>query len=105
MNFILAGKAHPADEPGKSVLKLILSRGSGGRYAPLGAADMAAIHGAAMASADGMLITVTGMGGHAAKPELAREAHDWILRAQRSAVGFAYYARRCLRNNNDDCLE
>lgn len=39
------------------------------------------------------------------KPELAREAHDWILCAQRSAVGFAYYARRCLRNNNDDCLE
>lgn len=39
------------------------------------------------------------------KAELAREAHDWILRAQRSAVGFAYYARRCLRNNNGDCLE
>lgn len=33
----------------------------------------AAIHGAAMASADGMLITVKGMGGHAAKPELARD--------------------------------
>lgn len=33
----------------------------------------AAIHGAAMASADGMLITVTGTGGHAAKPELARD--------------------------------
>lgn len=35
--------------------------------------QFAAIHGAAMASADGMLITVTGMGGHAAKPELARD--------------------------------
>ncbi len=39
------------------------------------------------------------------KPELGREAHDWILRSQRSAVGFAYYARRCLRNNNRDCLK
>ena len=39
------------------------------------------------------------------KAELGREAHDWILRSQRSAVGFAYYARRCLRNNNRDCLE
>lgn len=38
-------------------------------------------------------------------PELGREAHDWILRSQRSAVGFAYYVRRCLKNNNGDCLE
>ena len=37
-------------------------------------------------------------------PALGREAHDWILRAQRSAVGFAYYARRSLKNNAD-CLE
>lgn len=36
-------------------------------------------------------------------PELGREAHDWILRSQRSAVGFAYYARRSLKNN-PDCL-
>ncbi|HNP27294.1 MAG TPA: aldolase [Nitrosomonas sp.] len=36
---------------------------------------------------------------------LGREAHDWILRSQRSAVGFAYYARRSLKNNNSDCLE
>lgn len=36
-------------------------------------------------------------------PELAREAHDWILRALRSTVNFAYYARRCLKNNAD-CL-
>ncbi|MCB1934749.1 MAG: aldolase [Nitrosomonas sp.] len=38
-------------------------------------------------------------------PELGREAHDWILRGQRNAVGFAYYARRSLRNGNGDCLE
>ena len=38
-------------------------------------------------------------------PELGKEAHDWILRSQRSAVGFAYYARRYLNNNNADCLE
>lgn len=38
-------------------------------------------------------------------PELGREAHDWILRGQRNAVGFAYYARRCIRNGNGDCLE
>lgn len=36
--------------------------------------------------------------------DLGREAHDWILRGQRSAVGFAYYARRSLRKNTD-CLE
>jgi L-fuculose-phosphate aldolase len=36
-------------------------------------------------------------------PELGREAHDWILRSQRSAVGFSYYARRSLRKNKD-CL-
>lgn len=39
-------------------------------------------------------------------PQLGREAHDWILRAQRSAVGFAYYARRSLLNrNNLGCLD
>ncbi len=37
-------------------------------------------------------------------PKLGREAHDWILRALRSSVGFAYYARRCLKNNVE-CLE
>ncbi|MDH5553087.1 MAG: aldolase [Nitrosomonas sp.] len=37
-------------------------------------------------------------------PTLGREAHDWILRSQRSAVGFAYYARRSLRKNTD-CLK
>ncbi len=36
--------------------------------------------------------------------DLGREAHDWILRGQRNAVGFAYYARRSLRVNTD-CLE
>jgi len=38
-------------------------------------------------------------------PELGREAHDWILRGQRNAVGFAYYARRSLKNGNGDCLD
>ncbi|UJP05650.1 MAG: aldolase [Nitrosomonas sp.] len=38
------------------------------------------------------------------EPDLGREAHDWILRGQRSAVGFAYYARRTLQNRAD-CLE
>ena len=37
-------------------------------------------------------------------PDLGREAHDWILRGQRNAVGFAYYARRSLRKSAD-CLE
>lgn len=38
-------------------------------------------------------------------PELGREAHDWILRAQRSAAAFAYYARRSLKYpHNADCL-
>lgn len=38
-------------------------------------------------------------------PELGREAHDWILRAQRNAAAFAYYARRSLRlPHNQDCL-
>jgi L-fuculose-phosphate aldolase len=38
-------------------------------------------------------------------PELGREAHDWILRAQRSAAAFAYYARRSLKQpHNADCL-
>lgn len=30
-------------------------------------------------------------------PELAREAHDWILQEKRSKAGFSYYARRALR--------
>ncbi len=39
-------------------------------------------------------------------PELGREAHDWILRSQRSAVGFAYYARRTLKKRSHQaCLE
>lgn len=37
-------------------------------------------------------------------PELGREARDWILRGQRSAVAFAYYARRALKKNSD-CLK
>ena len=38
-------------------------------------------------------------------PELGKEAHDWILRAQRSSAAFAYYARRSLRlPHNQDCL-
>ncbi len=37
-------------------------------------------------------------------PALGREAHDWILRGQRSAVTFAYYARRTLKKNVD-CLQ
>ncbi|MBS0422914.1 MAG: aldolase [Proteobacteria bacterium] len=35
---------------------------------------------------------------------LGREAHDWILRGQRNAVTFAYYARRTLKKNAD-CLQ
>lgn len=37
-------------------------------------------------------------------PHLGREARDWILRGQRSTVGFAYYARRSLKKNVE-CLE
>lgn len=38
-------------------------------------------------------------------PVLGREAHDWILRAQRNAAAFAYYARRSLRlPHNQGCL-
>lgn len=37
-------------------------------------------------------------------PGLGREARDWILRGQRSAVAFAYYARRTLRKSFD-CLQ
>ncbi|ABI58503.1 aldolase [Nitrosomonas eutropha] len=36
-------------------------------------------------------------------PTLGREAHDWILHAQRSASAFAYYARRSLKHCSD-CL-
>ncbi|QFT53263.1 aldolase [Microbulbifer sp. THAF38] len=32
------------------------------------------------------------------KPELGREAHDWILQEKRSQATFAYYARRLLRD-------
>lgn len=39
------------------------------------------------------------------KPELGREAHDWILRPERNAATFAYYARRALKNNPDCLLE
>lgn len=38
-------------------------------------------------------------------PALGREAHDWILRAQRSASAFAYYARRSLKCCADCLLE
>lgn len=31
-------------------------------------------------------------------PTLAHEAHDWILQEKRSQAGFAYYARRALRD-------
>ncbi|OQW42951.1 MAG: class II aldolase [Proteobacteria bacterium SG_bin4] len=37
-------------------------------------------------------------------PDLGREARDWILRGQRSAVAFAYYARRTLRKG-PECLD
>ncbi|QHI99229.1 aldolase [Xylophilus rhododendri] len=38
-------------------------------------------------------------------PDLARQAHDWVLRPQRNAIAFAYYARRALRDpRNRDCL-
>ena len=37
-------------------------------------------------------------------PDLGREARDWILRGQRSAVAFAYYTRRTLKKNAD-CLQ
>jgi L-fuculose-phosphate aldolase len=36
-------------------------------------------------------------------PVLGKEAHDWILHAQRSASAFAYYARRSLKSCAD-CL-
>jgi L-fuculose-phosphate aldolase len=39
------------------------------------------------------------------EPELGREAHDWILRAPRSASAFAYYARRSLKHCQDCLLE
>jgi len=39
------------------------------------------------------------------EPELAREAHDWILRASRNASAFAYYARRSLKHCSDCLLE
>jgi hypothetical protein len=32
---------------------------------------------------------------------LAREAHDWTLRPQRSRANFAYYARRALARHPD----
>lgn len=33
--------------------------------------------------------------------ELAREAHDWTLRPERSRANFAYYARRALKQHPD----
>lgn len=33
--------------------------------------------------------------------QLAREAHDWTLRPQRSRANFAYYARRALKHHPD----
>lgn len=40
------------------------------------------------------------------RPELGKEAHDWVLKPRRSAAAFAYYARRALRNpQNRDCIE
>lgn len=33
--------------------------------------------------------------------ELAREAHDWTLRPERSQANFAYYARRALKQHPD----
>jgi L-fuculose-phosphate aldolase len=35
------------------------------------------------------------------KPELGREAHDWILRPRRSQIGFEYYARKALSRHPD----
>ncbi|WP_412556681.1 aldolase [Xylophilus sp. GOD-11R] len=38
-------------------------------------------------------------------PQLAREAHDWVLRPKRNAIAFDYYARRSLRGGrNTDVL-
>ncbi len=37
--------------------------------------------------------------------QLAREAHDWVLRPKRNAIAFDYYARRSLRHGRHaDCL-
>ncbi|TCF98634.1 aldolase [Paraburkholderia strydomiana] len=38
------------------------------------------------------------------KPELGKEAHDWISRPKRDTVTFSYYARRALRTHQD-CLD
>jgi len=35
------------------------------------------------------------------KPELGREAHDWILKPRRSQIGFEYYARKALARHPD----
>jgi len=35
------------------------------------------------------------------KPELGREAHDWILRPRRSQIGFEYHARKALSRHPD----
>lgn len=35
------------------------------------------------------------------KPELGREAHDWILRPRRSQISFDYYARKALARHPD----
>ncbi|MGH7037401.1 MAG: class II aldolase/adducin family protein, partial [Stellaceae bacterium] len=39
------------------------------------------------------------------QPELGKEAHDWVLKPRRSTAAFNYYARRALRNSqNQDCI-
>lgn len=35
------------------------------------------------------------------KPELGREAHDWILKPRRSQIGFEYHARKALAHHPD----
>ncbi len=38
-------------------------------------------------------------------PQLAQEAHDWVLRPKRNSTAFDYYARRALRHGrNADCI-
>jgi L-fuculose-phosphate aldolase len=47
-------------------------------------------------------LTAMAAGTIAELPEqLAREAHDWTLRPERSRANFAYYARRALRRHHD----
>ncbi|MGH7048823.1 MAG: aldolase, partial [Stellaceae bacterium] len=38
--------------------------------------------------------------------ELGKEAYDWVLKPKRNTAAFNYYARRTLRNSqNQDCIE